>query len=83
MMPEHEPCPDCELVPQGVFQYGGRWFVRCPALGCHNVTAGTTRKGEAVETPERAWQIWDAWARRERLRELRRERDRDRATEGG
>lgn len=78
MTAEHEPCPDCGLVPQGAFQSGGRWFVRCPALGCHNVTTGTTRKGEAVLTPERAFEIWDGWARRERLRELRRQQARER-----
>ena len=77
MTAEHEPCPDCGLVPQGAFRCGGRWFVRCPALGCHNVTRPTDPdKGE--RGPEDAFRIWDGWARRERLRELRNQRERER-----
>lgn len=80
MSAQHEACPDCKVIPKGAFKYLDRWFVRCANLGCHNVTSPTV-KGEPVLTPEAAWAIWDTWARRERLREERDQRDRDRAAE--
>lgn len=67
-MGAHESCPDCGKVPQSVFNYLGKWYVRCRELACHNVT-------RPAESPEEAWKVWDGWARRMRLRE-RGEQDR-------
>lgn len=76
MSTQHELCPDCGLMPKGAFKHLWKWFVRCPALGCHNTTA-------PADSPEDAWKIWDGWARRARLKEALAKRDRDRAAEAG
>lgn len=78
----HEPCPLCgtapytkRTAPNGVgftvckpVRHYGKWHISCD-LGCRNSTV-------AADTPEEAWEIWDGFARKERLRDEWAERER-------
>ena len=59
MSEAHEVCQDCGERGM-LWNYRGKWFVRCTSMGCRNATVGR-------DAPEDAWDTWDAGMRKRRV----------------